>query len=118
MSHLSHPHSRLHVRHFLLARELPCLFALATSAAVLAATAPTDTLNPMSRPLHPLAVAFFALAALWVAFLWLYLLLVLNQPHSRSSSLPRHEVRPQEEKHHQHHHQQDHQALQTARPLP
>lgn len=111
MSHLSHLHPRLHVRHFLLARELPCLFALSLSAAVLAATAPTDTLNPMSRTLHPLAVAFFAAAALWVAFLWLYLLL-LRHPFQ---SLPRHEVRPQEEEHHQHHHQQDHQALQTAR---
>jgi len=72
------------MRHFLLAVELPAVFTLALAAAFVAATAAPNFLSPsVVLTARPYVVAFFLLAALWCALLWLILLPRRTKAHAR-----------------------------------
>jgi len=89
------------MRHFLLACELPAIFTLALIGAFVAATAAPAFLSPpVVLAARPYVVAFFLLAALWCALLWIILML---WPPSAAARLSRHEPDQRHQRHHQTH---------------
>ena len=89
------------MRHFLLAVELPAIFALAFVGAFLAATTAPAFLSPaVVLAARPYIVAFFLLVALWCALLWIIL---MPWPLSAAARLSRHEPDQRHQRHHQTH---------------